>query len=193
MDRLEASPSEPPGTGAAPERPPPSEDELRLMAYRSVVRWTLGLLLAIAAAIALVLVVPRAGPQDLARGRPWRASSMLAECHPERITCGNGRTAIFFHTRDEFQPWVELDLGEPTRFSEVAVYNRRDGDQFVLDRAVPLILEVGDDQATWRVLARQGSPFSLWRPRFEPTTARYVRLRSPRTTMLHLHAVEVYR
>jgi hypothetical protein len=51
---------------------------------------------------------------------------------------------------------------------------------------------VGDDQKAWRVLGQRGEPFSVWTARFEPTTARYVRLRSPRTTMLHLDAVEIH-
>jgi len=215
MDQTEAPPavpsSEPASSGTAPGAPvpaelpavpppsepappPPTEEELRLPVYRSAVRWALALLAAIAVA---VLVVPLVGPalsrEDLAKGKPWRASSKLADCYPEKITCGGGRTAVFFHTLEENQPWVEIDLGAPTRFSEVLVYNRRDGDQGVLDRAVPLILEVGDDQKTWRVLGEQTQSFGLWAPKFEPTTARYVRLRSPRVTYLHLHAVEVHR
>lgn len=195
MDPMEVPmevPLEAPLNQPTPERPAP-EDEVRLAVYRSLVRWALALLVVIMVAVALVPLIPRSLAHDLAKGKPWRASSTFAECHPEKINCGGGRTAVFFHTKDDDQPWVEIDLRAPTRFSEVIVFNRSDGDQFVLDRAVPLILEVGDDQQTWRELGQQGESFSVWKPRFDPTTARYVRLRSPRKTMLHLDAVEIYR
>lgn len=192
MDQMEG-PLEAPLNEPTPQRPTPSEEEARLAVYRSLSRWALALLVATVVAVAVVPLAPRVLWRDLARGKPWRASSTFAECHREKVTCGSGKTVAFFHTNDEYQPWVEIDLGAPTRFSEVVVFNRRDGDRFVLDRAVPLILEVGDDQQTWRELAQQGKSFSVWKPRFDPTTARYVRLRSPRTTALHLDAVEIYR
>jgi hypothetical protein len=161
--------------------------------HRFVIRATLWLLAAISVAIVLVPLLPGLFEgKDLARGKSWRASSALAVCHPEKIQCGDGRTAVFFHTRQEDQPWMEIDLGAPTRFSAVAVYNRRDGAPDILDRAVPLILEVGDDQQTWRTLGQINQSFSVWKPSFEPTTARYVRTRSPRNTWLHLDAVRVY-
>lgn len=129
------------------------------------------------------------GDRNLAEGRPWRASSKLLDCHPDQLECGGVRTAIFFHTVEENEPWVEFDLGSPTQFSRVVVQNRTDD---VTDRSAPLILEVGDDQRTWRQLGRRETEFSTWEARFEPTTARYVRVRSPRRTLLHLEAVRVY-
>lgn len=192
-------PASAPGAAAAPAvapasaPAPPSEEALRLAVHRSLVRWTVSLLVAIATAVVLVAWVPRFLAPDLARGKPWRASSKLVDCDPEKLMCGGRRTAIFFHTLEENQPWVEIDLGAPTRFTKVKVHNQRDGEQFVLDRAVPLVLEVGDDQRTWRVLAQQNEPFSVWTANLEPTTARYVRLRSPRLTYLHLEAVQVFR
>lgn len=44
----------------------------------------------------------------------------------------------------------------------------------------------------WREVARQPAAFSTWEPRFTTTTARYVRLRTDRTTTLHLERVEVH-
>lgn len=187
------SPPAAPVSAAVPAPQPPSEGDRRLAVHRSLLRWTVSLLVAILVAIALVPWLPRVLWHDLARGKPWRASSKLADCNPEKVMCGSGKTAIFFHTLEENQPWVEIDLGAPTLFTEVRVHNRRDGEQFVLDRAVPLILEVGDDQHTWRVLGQQTEPFSVWTAKLEPTTARYVRLRSPRLTYLHLEAVQVFR
>ena len=182
-----------PAPAVLPVLAPPTEEELRLIVYRSVTRWALLLLATIVFAIGVVPLIPKVLDHgDLAKGRPWRASSVFAVCDPEKITCGSGRTAVFFHTVEESQPWLEIDLGAPTRFSEVVVVNRRDGGQDVLDRAVPLILEVSDDQKTWRTLGQVDKSFSVWKPKFEATTARYVRTRSPRTTMLHLDAVKIY-
>jgi hypothetical protein len=128
-------------------------------------------------------------PKDLAKGKPWRASSALFQCYPDRLDCGGTRTSIFFHTQQENEPWVVIDLQAPTSFSSVSVVNRRDAAK---ERAVPLALEVSDDEKTWRLLARRDEDFSAWRPRFEATTARYVRLKALRNTYLHLDAVKVH-
>jgi hypothetical protein len=61
------------------------------------------------------------------------------------------------------------------------------------ERAVPLILEVSNDGKSYRKVAERTRPFSTWNAKFESTDARYVRLRSPRKTMLHLERVSVRR
>jgi len=38
---------------------------------------------------------------------------------------GDGRTSIFFHTKFEKEPWVEIDRARRPRFSLVVVKNRR--------------------------------------------------------------------
>jgi hypothetical protein len=130
-------------------------------------------------------------PTDLAKGRPWRASSKLADCHPEQIECGGVRTPIFFHTLQENEPWVEFDLGPGAQFSSVHVYNRSDGWG---DRTFPLQLEVGDDQKTWRPIIKSPSDeMKVWKAEFPTTTARFVRLRALRNTLLHLDSVRIYR
>jgi hypothetical protein len=127
------------------------------------------------------------GP-DLAASRPWRASSTLYECNPAAHQCGGVATDIFFHTRDEENPWVEIDLQSVQRIGLVEVDNRSDG---AAERAVPLILEASTDGKTYRTLAERTQVFDTWDARFPPTDARYVRLRSPRKTMLHLERVSV--
>jgi hypothetical protein len=129
------------------------------------------------------------GP-DLAAARPWRASSSLYTCNPSARQCGGVTTAIFFHTREEQEPWVEIDLQSVTRISRVEVDNRSDGGA---ERAVPLIVEVSTDGAKYTKVAERWELFSTWEAKFEPIEARYVRLRSPRQTMLHLERVSVRR
>ena len=125
---------------------------------------------------------------NLALGKPWRTSSVWAECQPEIRTCGGARTDIFFHTQDDPSPWVEFDLGNPTRISEVYVKNRSDA---VPDRAVPLVIEVSDDANTWRSVARRDDTFRTWTASFAPLTTRYVRLRVDRRVYFHLDRVEI--
>jgi hypothetical protein len=129
----------------------------------------------------------RRGP-DLALGKPWRASSMGVECHPETNDCGGSTTAIFFHTEDENEPWVEFDLGKVHEIGRVRVVNR---DDCCKDRAVPLVIEVSEDQAKFRTVAQREDAFDSWDAQFDPTRARYVRLRVTRQTMLHLVSVNI--
>ena len=127
---------------------------------------------------------------NLAAAAMWRASSTWAQCSPELRECGGAAISVFFHTNEEQDPWLELDFGSVTRFSSLLVKNRRD---CCTDRAVPLIAEVSDDGEHYREFARMDSVFVKWKPHFAPQLARYLRLRVPRTSTLHLESVDVFR
>jgi hypothetical protein len=129
-------------------------------------------------------------PEDLARGKPFTLSSKWADCHPDRYECGGYPTPILFHTTDQDQPWFQLDLGAPTSFSWLTIKNRSD---MAMMRAIPLVVEVSDDGATFKEVARRTERFTVWEPRFAPQLARYVRLRVDRFSTLHLDAVQVHR
>lgn len=129
----------------------------------------------------------RLGP-DLAEGRPWRASSSYAVCRPAEHRCAGTTTKMFFHTEEEKNPWLEIDLGKPQSFNRVDVTNR---DDCCPDRAVPLVIEASADAKSWKQLARQDRTFTVWEAEFAPETARYVRLRVPRRSILHLSKVSV--
>jgi hypothetical protein len=131
------------------------------------------------------------GP-DLAQGKPWRTSSALDDCPLGRTQrcLGNHLVELLFHTQTEASPWMEIDLGEPTRLSQVWVHNRKDCCQ---ERAVPLVVEAGDDGRSFRELARVDEPFRKNVIKFPATRARYVRLRVDRPSALHLAGVEIYR
>lgn len=166
------------------EAPPLPTNHRRIVRAATVFALIIGL---------AIVIIPRlmsfTAPVDLAKGKPWRASSMLFPCFPDRIDCGGARTTIFFHTAEEKEPWVLFDLQQPTAFSSATIVNRRDAAK---ERAVPLILEVSDDEQTWRTLARQDAEFSVWKPSFDRTTARFVRLKVARQTFLHLDAVRLH-
>ena len=125
---------------------------------------------------------------DLTRGKKWRASSTLVECRPiEKGGC-TIRQGIFFHTREEENPWIEYDLENRARFSKIEVENARDAYR---ERAIPLIVEVSNDRAKWQEIARMTTDFEVWKTSFPAVTARYVRLRVPRISYLHLARVEI--
>ena len=146
-------------------------------------RWRMAL-----AALILVAGLTAAGglgtllftPKDLAQGQPWHASSAL----PALFSAN-----IMFHTNEELNPWFEVDLGRPKSVRRLYVKNRADCCQ---ERAVPLLAEVSTDRSSWRQVARRDASFALWEPTFPAVPARYVRLRVPRLTALHLEQVKVY-
>lgn len=128
-----------------------------------------------------------AGP-DLAEGKTWRASSSYDGFSSERGICDGRRTRIFFHTKRENEPWVEIDLGSEMQVQRVDIQNRRD---CCRDRAFPLAVEGSIDGQRWRELARHTEPFSKWTARFAATTVRYVRVKALKRTYFHLESVQI--
>jgi hypothetical protein len=131
---------------------------------------------------AVSLVTSLTTKPDLAAGKPWRASSQ------NQGVPSASRGEYLFHTTDEDEPWFEVDLRKPTEFSLVEVMNRRD---CCPDRAVPAVIEVSRDKQTWKEVSRRKETFSVWKARFAPVTARYVRVRVLRRSILHLAGVAV--
>jgi len=126
---------------------------------------------------------------DLAKGKPWHASSVGIECHPERSDCGGVTTDILFHTKLENDPWFEYDFGAPLAFSSLTIKNRSD---FGPERAVPLVVEVSNDDKKFQQIASRTESFATWKPSFPTQQARYLRLRVRRESMLHLEAIQVH-
>jgi hypothetical protein len=149
-------------------------------------RWlrvTLAALVLIAIVIGLRALTTGA---NLAEGRPFRTSttwSGFAACQADG-SCSD----ILFHTEEQMNPWVEYDLGAPKKIHRVEVKNR---DECCHERAVPLVVEVSNDRNSWTEVARRDSEFTNWTAKFSSRTARYVRLRVPRTTALHLREIVV--
>jgi hypothetical protein len=125
---------------------------------------------------------------DLAAGKPWVASSVYEPgCRSPARHCAPDK-GYFFHTQEEMNPWVEIDLLKNERFSAVSVVNRQD---CCGERSVPLLVEVSTDHQTWRELARRRDTFQHWKASFAPVSARWVRLRVARQSLLHLNDVHV--
>jgi hypothetical protein len=122
------------------------------------------------------------GP-DLAAGKPFRASSTFGGC-PTDPSC----RGLLFHTEFESNPWVEFDLQAARRIHRVEVANRGD---CCAERAMPLVIEVGNDGKAWTEIARRETEFASWVAEFPPTVTRYVRLRAARDTALHFERVAI--
>jgi hypothetical protein len=115
---------------------------------------------------------------DLLRHAASKTSSVYSVFDPEDMA--------FCTDADAGGPWIEFDFGKPTRFSSMTIENRRD---CCADRAVPLVVEARSDGSEFRELTRRAQVFKVWNPTFPTVTARFVRLRVPRKTFLHLKTV----
>lgn len=146
-------------------------------------RWLRGAGAVVGVAIVAFAIQAIAAGGDLAKGKPFKTSSAQPGCAAEE-NCAK----LMFHTTNDVEPWVEIDLGAVERVRLIEVGNRPDCCQ---DRAVPLVAELSTDRKSWRQVARRDTDFSTWTAKFPRTAARYVRLRAPRTTMLHLENVVV--
>ncbi len=152
---------------------------------RTVRRSLLLVVLALSAATAFA-VLDR--PKNLARGREWTASSSArGAARSGRLSASRAR--YFFHTKRENGPFIEIDLEQVTTVQRVEVTNRTDCCQ---TRALPLLVEASDDRQHWTLLAQRDRAFRRWQATFAPRRARWLRLRVPRVTTLHLRDVAVY-
>jgi len=126
-------------------------------------------------------------PRDLARGRPWTASSAEAGSSTHGVG-PSSRGPLFFHTLHSDHPWLEIDLGDEHLIRSVLIKNRADG---FGERAIPLNVEVFDG-ARWNLIAQRRSPFSVWEHDVTPVRARLVRVRLAGSGFLHLKRVSIY-
>jgi hypothetical protein len=156
-------------------------------------RWLIGLsVLSVGLILALVISVVRERNEtsrDLAAGKPWRASSVgYGACQSPQQSCPGGED-FFFHTAEELEPWLEIDLGAPQTIRGVRIDNRKD---CCAERGRPLVVEVSRDQRDWKRVARKEESFRSWLAHFEPAVGRWVRIRiDRRRDFLHLSRVRV--
>jgi hypothetical protein len=156
-------------------------------------RWTRLRRLALVGILALGLLaagaraVQAAHGADLAVGKKWRTSS--AQTAASGTVPKSSSADYFFHTKEEPSPWFEIDLGSPMKVGSVTMENRRD---CCFARALPVIVEVSDDAKAFREVAKTTEEFRSTRVSFPSTTARYVRLRVPHRSFLHLASVGVF-
>jgi F5/8 type C domain len=147
-----------------------------------VAKIVLGLLVIGSAGLGMVKMVQQfTKTPDLLAGKPFRLSSELGR------SPGSSASKLLFHTGEDASPWVEYDFGTPTTIKEITIQNRSDCCD---ENAIPLVVEVGNNQSDWRVVASRKNMFSRVTLTFEPVETRYVRVRTMRPSHLHLEAVE---
>jgi hypothetical protein len=117
----------------------------------------------------------------------FRASSGAWGFPTAGLVGTHGDQGLFFHTAEEDHPWVEIDLGDVHEIDRVMVENR---DDMGPERAIPLVVEVGDAEQHYHEVARRTEAFDHWTATFARQPARYVRLSVPRKTMFHLKSVQ---
>jgi len=165
----------------------PDDTVRRLRAQRARRLGAVLVVLVVAVAAGVALARANETKQDLARGKEWKASSTMGGCRSPKQSCGESGY-FFFHTLEEANPWVEIDLAAPQRISAVRILNRKD---CCPDRAIPLVVELSDDHVKYREVGRRTKPFTSLRVDFPTQSARWVRVRALRKTWLHFRGVLV--
>jgi hypothetical protein len=95
---------------------------------------------------------------------------------------------LLFHTEEEENPWVVIDLLATRTVGKITVVNRSDCCQ---DRGLPLVVEVAGVDRQFVQVGLRTSRFDVWKLTFPRREARYVRLRAKGRTILHLRDVEI--
>lgn len=151
------------------------------------------------AVLAAILLAPTAWrallDRDLTVGATWRTSS--AWLNPQTGTLAKHRIYdslpnLFFHTGEETQPYIDIDLGGVRTVDRVVVVNRHD---CCYERARGLKLLTSVDGNTFSSVAARDtrSIFRRWDVSLSQARARYVRLQLPGDRrILHLADVRVY-
>lgn len=157
---------------------------------RQVAMATLGIGVCAAALVAAVPGLRRTVfPPNLAAGKSWRASSRLDNWTDTGIISDKAAPDLFFHTVGEDAPWIIVDLEKVRRLHRVEITNRLD---CCRDRAQPLEVGISKDGSAWKRVAYRRIAFREWNPSFDPTEGRFVRVRIPRPSLLHLARLAVY-
>lgn len=146
-------------------------------------RWMRILLVLVALGVLAAGVARLIRGGDLAASAKLRVSSSLSNCATDP-----GCYTMLFHTENENNPWVELDLGAPKKIRTIEVINRTD---CCSERAVPLVVEGSNDRKLWTPIARRDTEFTTWTATFAPRVVRYVKLSVPRTTPFHLRDIVI--
>ncbi len=148
----------------------------------------LALMLVVVIASTSLWVREKLRPPNLAIGKPFVTSSAWGTLGTQGVVPA-APEPFFFHTSEEQNPWIEIDLQSDQDIVAFDVLNRKD---CCKDRAVPLIAEGSTDRVTWQELARAPAVFSTWNMKIAKTKLRYFRLRIGRANSLHLSHVALY-
>ncbi len=135
-------------------------------------------------------LLDHSGKVNLALNCPVTTSSQEPGAGTDHHLLVNGDYAkMGFHTQNGPNQFVVIDLGSVKKFDKVIVYNRT---ECCKERAVPLRLEVSDDNVHYNKLADRTSIFDVWTAKMLRARGRYVRLRLLESNFFHLNEVEIF-
>jgi hypothetical protein len=151
-------------------------------------RWAiaaaLGLMVAIVASVGTVPLWYR----PAARNFRWHTSSALSGFKDSGTLGELQAYDLQFHTNEEPAPWVVIDMQATRTIDRVVLKNRT---ECCRERGVPLVIEVALDEGHFETVAERTEVFDVWTAHFTARPARYVRVRSRATTVLHLRRIEI--
>jgi len=158
----------------------------RLVRAQKRALWTLTLLIMVATSVLAFAARTLHEPWESFR---WKASSAWGH-YPLSDTLGGHDwvSNLIFHTEEEEDPWVVVDLLSTRAIRQVMVVNRVD---CCRERALPLVLDLAGEDGNYDEIAERTSLFETWNVTFPERRARYVRLRSKGTTILHLSDIQI--
>jgi hypothetical protein len=128
---------------------------------------------------------------NIALHRPVTVSSQFPGQGTDHTLLVDGdHDNLGFHTNADPQgAWAVIDLGAAKKFDKVVVYNRADGYE---ERAVPIKIEVSNDNTNWKQIAERKEVFDKWTAKNLHAEGRYVRLKNTPPNYFHLAEVEIY-
>lgn len=107
-----------------------------------------------------------------------------------------------FHTENEYNPWLEIDLDKNYTICRIEVYNRYCNDEnhraFIQGRCIPLYVYGSKDRSNWYVIHIQenlfGSDYNdhLTIDLYPNVEFRFIKFSTPKKECLHLRKVHIY-
>ena len=149
-------------------------------------RWTLAGLIASGAAALVIADRALYAPWEKYR---WTSSSAWGEYATSgRLADHDWWFGLIFHTKEEVDPWVVVDLGSTRPVDDVTVVSRAD---CCRDRGLPLVMELAGEDGKFVQVGLRTAPFDTWQVTFPRRKVRYLRLRAQGNTVLHLRDIQI--
>jgi hypothetical protein len=172
----------------------PLENESNRLGRALFARWSRMAVLAVAVLVIAGLtgnwIAKKIQGPNLALHRPVTVSSQYpGQGTDHSLLVDGNHDNLGFHTNSGGQQWAIIDLGQVRKIHKVVVYNRADGYE---ERAVPLKVEVSNDNKTYKQIAERKETFDKWTAKGLGAEGRYVKLENTPPNFFHLAEVEVY-
>jgi hypothetical protein len=95
---------------------------------------------------------------------------------------------LVFHTDEQQNPWVIVDLLAQRMVEKVTIVNRSDCCQ---ERGLPLEIDLAGPDGKFFQVALRTTVFDVWEATFPRQRARFLRLQANSKTALHFRDIEI--